>query len=393
MIRSNSFSRALENMAVKTSMAILKILEKGKPKAQKPTGEHRVLICKWCCMGDAILSLYAIREFKRLHGNIHIEMLVSSRIAEVYRTSPDIDRVYVLPVTGRRLLLELINPRLWFRFSSMIFHLRGRRFAQFIDLELYRGTGPFLKRLFGIPYSRGFQVQGALPKHHDFEVPRARNMLEWQCFYLILGLDIPVHNPAPLYSRNETNTVKGEKRIGIVYGSSFNWPQKKWPREFFAETIFILAKEGYTFLLFGDTLERKDSAWIMEKCRSMSVEPGKLLDLDAGTLRDTTGTLDFFGLQREVSTCDLIFGNDTGTLHLAAACGIPTITLFGPTDPDKWNGLTSTPLFLPDLACRPCYYLGSMPPCSHFSCLRQLAPVRVVEQIRSLLPVAPFSNS
>lgn len=392
MIRSNSFSRTLENTAAKASMAILKILEKGKPKAQHPTGEHRVLICKWCCMGDAILSLYAIREFKRLHGNIHIEMLVSSRIAEIYRTSPEIDQVYVLPVTGRRLLLELINPSLWFRFSIMVFQLRRRRFAQFIDLELYRGTGPFLKRLLGISYSRGFQVQGALPKHHDFEVPRARNMLEWQCFYLILGLDIPVQVPTSLYTPKPVKIVKGKNRIGIVYGSSFNWPQKKWPREFFAETISILAKEGYTFLLFGDTLEKNDGAWIMEKCRTLGVEPGQTLGSGSQILRDTTGTLNFSELQCEVSTCDLILGNDTGTLHLAAACGVPTVTLFGPTDPEKWNGLTSTPLYLPDLACRPCYYLGSMPPCNHFSCLRQLFPTKVVEQIRGLLQSAPLSH-
>ena len=61
------------------------------------------------------------------------------------------------------------------------------------------------------------------------------------------------------------------------------------------------------------------------------------------------------------------------------------MTLFGPTDPRKWNPLTSTPVFLEGLPCRPCYYLGSMPPCGHFSCLRKLAPEVVVGRIRERL--------
>jgi heptosyltransferase-2 len=93
-----------------------------------------------------------------------------------------------------------------------------------------------------------------------------------------------------------------------------------------------------------------------------------------------------------VSGCDLVVGNDTGTLHVAAACGVPTVTLFGPTDPRKWNPIGSTPIFLANLACRPCYYLGSMPPCSHFSCLRQMETGIVAEAVRGILTRRPLAN-
>ena len=327
-------------------------------------------------MGDAILSLYAIREFKRRNPGITLEMLVSSRIAEVYREAPEIDRVHVLPVTGKNLILELFSIRLWLRFSTLILSLRRKHFAQLIDLELYRGTGPVLKRLLGIPYSRGFQVEGAIPKGHDYEAPRTRDMPEWQCFYLVLGMEIPTFKPAILYPKKEMEIQQRKKRIGIVYGSSFNWPQKKWPWEYFAETITLLSSEGHEFVLFGSPMEKAEGERIASKA--------------IGEVRDTTGTLDYAGLRREVATCDLILGNDTGTMHLASACGIPNLTLFGPTNPNKWNGLTSTPLFLEGLPCRPCYYLGSMPPCNHFSCLRKLAPALVAERIRSSLADPSF---
>jgi heptosyltransferase II len=371
MTRSNALSRSIENRLAKIGMSLIGYLGRGKSQLNPPSGSHRALICKWCCMGDAILSLYAIREFKQKNPGIALEMLVSSRIAEVYRESPDIDRVHVLPVTGRRLLLELFNPVLWYSFLILILTLRKSRFAQFIDLELYRGTGPFLKRLIGIPYSRGFQIAGAIPKGHDFEAPRGREMPEWQCFYLVLGLEISSVKPQALYPRIQNGLPYSRKRIGIVYGASFNWPQKQWPWEYFAETISLLSSDLFEFVLFGSPLEKPDALKILGKA--------------VGTIRDTTGLLDFSGLKMEVAGCDLILGNDTGTLHLAAACNVPCITLFGPTDPHKWNGLTSTPMFLEALACRPCYYLGSMPPCDHFSCLRKLSPGLIADKVRSVL--------
>jgi heptosyltransferase-2 len=365
----------LEDAFMRRALALFRALEKSCPKPPAPEGAHKVLICKWCCMGDAILSLYAIREFKRHNPEVRVEVLVSSRIRDVYANAPEIDAVHVLPITGRRLALELMNPRLWVRLLSLLFRLRRAGFSQFIDLELYRANGAVLKRLLGIPYSRGFSVPGAPPKGHDFEAERPREMPEWQCFYRVLGLEVPRGLPEPLYPRAAHNGGPRARRVGIVYGSSFNWPQKKWPWEYYAEVITLLEPAGCRFVLLGSAFEKEEGKKIAGKAR--------------GSIEDTSGALDYRGLMREVAACDLVVGNDTGTLHLAAAFGIPTVTLFGPTDPRKWNGLTSTALFLSEVPCRPCYYLSSMPPCSHFDCLRKMRPAMVAERIRGALAALP----
>jgi ADP-heptose:LPS heptosyltransferase len=316
-----------------------------------------------------VVSLYALREFKRRHPGLVLDVLVSARIAAVYRRAPEIDGVYALPVTGRRLALELLSPRLWLALGRLLRTLRGNRYAQFVDLELYRGTGPILKRLIGVPFSRGFQVEGALPKHHDFEVPLPRHMPEWQCFYRVLGLDVPASEPAPLYPRERPAGPRA--RIGIVFGSSFNWPEKKWPWERYAELIVALARAGHACVLLGAPGEEPEAA--------------RILAAADGLAEDATGLLDYEGLLRAVSACDVVVGNDTGTLHAAAACGVPTVTLFGPTDPRKWNPIGSAPVFLTHLPCRPCYYLGSMPPCTHFSCLRKMETGVVAEAVLGVL--------
>jgi len=41
-------------------------------------------------------------------------------------------------------------------------------------------------------------------------------------------------------------------------------------------------------------------------------------------------------LIHRLSTCRLFIGHDSGISHLAAACGVPCILLFGPTDPALW---------------------------------------------------------
>lgn len=369
LTRSNGWVRGCEQAIMPIILRALRP-RPGTPKPPEPQGPHRVLVCKWCCLGDAVVSLYALREYKRRHPEIALDVLVSSRIAAVYRRAHEIGEVYELPVTGRRLVRELLSPRLWFRLFALLRTLRRNRYAQFVDLELYRGTGPVLKRLIGIPFSRGFQVEGAFPKHHDSEVPLPRSMPEWQCFYRVLGMEIPPSEPSPLFPRPPLpETAKA--RIGIVFGSSFNWPQKKWPWERYAELIIRLEQAGHTCVLFGAPGEEPEAARIMAAA--------------GGAAEDTTGRLDYEGLLQAVSGCDTVVGNDTGTLHLAAACGVPTVTLFGPTDPEKWKPIGSAPVFLESLPCRPCYYLGSMPPCTHFSCLRQLETEVVAEVVRGIL--------
>jgi len=38
-----------------------------------------------------------------------------------------------------------------------------------------------------------------------------------------------------------------------------------------------------------------------------------------------------------LSRCDVYLGNDSGITHLAAALGIETVAIFGPTDPVQWG--------------------------------------------------------
>ncbi|MBF0431874.1 MAG: glycosyltransferase family 9 protein [Fibrobacteria bacterium] len=237
-----------------------------------------------------------------------------------------------------------------------------------MDLELYHGYPIILKSLLHISFSKGFRVESTYTKNHNQTVIRSKNKPEWQCFYKLFEVAFDTNTiPTPVYQETGGEGPINSK-IGVVLGASFNWPQKQWPLDFYRETMQTLANKGFEFIIFG-----------LEYERNMAEE---LKTTVTAKIENTAGQLNFSRLKTTIKQCRLIFGNDTGTMHLAAACGIPTVTIFGPTNEKKWNADTSLPVFS-DINCRPCYYLSSMPNCSHRNCLVKLTPDRVIEAIIS----------
>lgn len=124
-----------------------------------------------------------------------------------------------------------------------------------------------------------------------------------------------------------------------------------------------------------------------------------------------TQVIDACGQLRIAQTADLLrraalfVGPDTATTHLAAACGTPSVALFGPTDPRLWGPLPSSGLERaydkvvaiqlrgnvsllqePTLPCVPCQQEG----CerhreSRSDCLDRMSAARVIDAARDAL--------
>jgi len=74
---------------------------------------------------------------------------------------------------------------------------------------------------------------------------------------------------------------------------------------------------------------------------------------------------------------------DSGTLHMAAAVGVPVVALFGPMDERKWQPLEGT-VVTQNVPCRPC---NLKVPCRYeFQCMTTLSPQSVYEKVQSLWP-------
>jgi heptosyltransferase-3 len=98
--------------------------------------------------------------------------------------------------------------------------------------------------------------------------------------------------------------------------------RKRWPVRHVAALIRELQRK-YTPVLIGAPQDEEIVAQV-------AAEVGALL---------TVRNLSVAGLAAFLSDCVVYVGNDSGVAHLAGMLGLPTIALFGPTDPGLWSPL------------------------------------------------------
>ncbi|HCK33133.1 MAG: glycosyltransferase 9 family protein [Micavibrio sp.] len=113
----------------------------------------------------------------------------------------------------------------------------------------------------------------------------------------------------------------------LAVGPAANWIGKTWPADRFIEVIETITAEGGLLpnarvAVFAAPGEEEVSYQVLK-----AVPEERQIDMiakaDPGTVAAT------------IARCDLYIGNDSGLMHCAAAAGIPTFGLFGPSYP-KW---------------------------------------------------------
>jgi len=117
--------------------------------------------------------------------------------------------------------------------------------------------------------------------------------------------------------------------------------RKCWPITAFAAVIERLWQHGYTTLLLAGPADHERLS-TLQQALSSPPEPEMLkLLIDAPLIE----------VARQLRQCKGYLGNDSGITHLAAMLGIPTVALFGPSNPTIWRpvGPNVTVLNEPDL--------------------------------------------
>lgn len=150
------------------------------------------------------------------------------------------------------------------------------------------------------------------------------------------------------HCRNAMDLLPGDQPV-LALGPGANWICKQWPIECFADLASRLLGvggplAGGSLFLVGSLAEREIARPILHALPGALVVDGFGLDIP------TTAAA--------LSRCTLFIGNDSAMMHLAAAAGIPTVGLFGPTRDEHYgpwgpNGLVvRTPESVEDLLAR-----------------------------------------
>lgn len=255
----------------------------------------RILFITASRIGDAVLSTGLLDRLARTHPGARITVACGAGAAGLFESAPGVE--LVIPMVKRRraghwLDLWRATCTTWW---DMVVDLRGSALAWVVP-TLHRRV---LKSSWE-PRHRTAHLASVL------EIEPQRPVL-WPSTARLTEAErlIPAGDPV------------------LALGPTANWPAKQWPPERFAELAARLTAgngvlPGARVAIFGAPDERR------------SITP--LLDAIPSARRiDLVGACDLAAVAACLQRVNLYVGNDSGLMHMAAASGIPTLGLFGPS--------------------------------------------------------------
>jgi heptosyltransferase-3 len=212
--------------------------------------------------------------------------------------------------------------------------------------------------------------------------PSTRHEIEYNLKYLeALGLPVPAEIPAPKLEATAADQAEAERLLasrGVVPegyvvvhpgsgGSSLNWSPQRY-RVLAAE----LAKtSGGAVVVTGSRAE---------------AELGRYVAGEGAGRVSVAGETDLGGLLGIIAGARLLVSGNTGPMHLAAALGTPTLSLFSPLrsgSPARWGPRSEVAAVITPsgFACEKC----SRERCEHFNCLEAITVEEVLSRARRLM--------
>ena len=339
------------------------------------TGADNILIRGTNWIGDAVMTLPAIAAIRHTFPEARISILVKPWVADVFRLCPDVDDILLYERPGVH-----DGPKGLFRLAG---ELRKRAFDTAILLQ-NAIEAAIIAFLAGIPVRAGYNSDGRgfLLTHAVRRTKEIRRVHQTD-YYLemvkLLGCR-PAGRDALLTLRSDDERLAdaildehGLKDapllVGMAPGASYG-PAKKWFPDRFARVADRLFDAfGAQVMLFGSA----DDAQSIARVQQIAINPSL-------SLAGTTALLEAMAL---IARCRLFISNDSGLMHVAAALGVPTIAVFGSTNPET----TSPPgrkniIIYKHVACSPCLKTDCP---TDFSCMHLIGVDDVYEAAVKLL--------
>jgi heptosyltransferase-2 len=330
-------------------------------------------------VGDAMMTLPALRELRRLFPNAHIALASRSWAKGLFISAEFVDELLIHEGRGLRSFFQQV--RVW----------RKGQFDLAILLTNSFESG-LVAALAGIPVRIGYASDGrARLLTHPIELPEWRSTRHEIFYYLriVAGLEwlftqqqtfLEVQPDASLEVSADRKDearyllrrqgVREDRPVIALCPGSINSRAKRWP----AESYAVLADRcvdtlGAQILLLGSKEELQVSRRVADRMHNKPIV--------------LTGQTDIADVVAVLSIADMLITNDTGPAHIAAALGRPTLVIFGPTNP-----LTTRP-FSPFAEiiqhppeCAPCMLRDC--PIDH-RCMTAITPDEVFARARELL--------
>jgi ADP-heptose:LPS heptosyltransferase len=262
-------------------------------------GSFPILFITATRIGDAVLSSGLVKRLADEIPNARFTIVAGPAAAPLFADVPALDQLIVFE--------KAKDGSHWFELWRKV---RKRKWGLIVDL---RGSG--ISRFLSTRRRAIFRKTPGEPVHKVLEAARTLRIED---------------EPAPpyLYTSAETEALAAELTQGygpiLAIAPAANWVGKTWPVERFSQVAMRLLgpggpMRGGRLMILGGPEDAKTALQLKDV-----VMRKQLIDL--------TGRTDLLGSFAALKRARLYIGNDSGTTHLAAAAGAPTLALFGPSD-------------------------------------------------------------
>ena len=298
----------------------------------------KIALVRLTSLGDIILAMASLQIIRRSFPDCSITWVADKRFADILDHQPDIQNVVKIDLKGlkkQKPLVAAISGE-YRRLSSL------GPFDAVIDLHGMIKSASVAAILGGKKYGFSKEIRkealAGFFYNHTIPVPLEQPAV---CRYATLvarslNLDFKPDDFTPpkpfLFWSKEDEEVTDpyfssvKKNIIVVPGTSADY--KNYPAENFARLANIMREN--IMICYGNQQEFRTATRIAELSPHARVLPKLSLNQ----------------LKAAIGRADLVIGGDTGPTHIAWACGIPSITLFGATPvciiPTEYNRIIET---------------------------------------------------
>ncbi len=372
---------------------------------------NSILITRLRYLGDVVMATPLLEVLRRGDPEVRLGFLAEKSHGLVLQGHPNLDELHLLDTRRRgsdaqsRATASISHNSLSLSSLEMLSCLRESQYDLAVDL-FFNPRSAWLLRLAGIPRriagtsgSRRFLFShNVIPSHRPARFRGLFKSAKGGIGEHLARLEPLVHgesglgflewfqreyenvNLGPFLPRDFWSLLFPEKladlglfisQAPVILAPGATWPVKQWPLQHWKELIRGLLKQTKNPLFIiqppGD-----GSPWAELGVDIPSPRGGVLPVMD---LTPVLGIL---------SRAALLVSVDGGIMHAGVGLQVPTVGLFGPTDPKLWFPYTNAGPFRvlsTETACAPC----DLHHCDQFICLPDLKPDHVLDQCLDLI--------
>lgn len=293
-------------------------------KISRPIRElapRKILLIQLRRIGDCILCTPAIRAVAKKFPDAQIDFVAEYPAEETIRCHPQIHKLWLAPYSGLRETIELLRGLRREHYDLVIDFFSNPRSAQFTFV-----TGAKIRAGLGRRGRSWAYTHNFIEEPHDEDIYAVDFRLRKLELLGIPGdgrkLEIFSDHGDEHARKRAESIVDSLTGIIVAVAAGSSNPAKRYPADLTAQAIDLLRASHMQVVLTSGPGEEGYAQRVLDKVHYNIPH------------FDNAHVPDLAALYRH---CALYVGPDSGTKHVAAACGLPTVTIFGPGRPSNWN--------------------------------------------------------